>query len=448
MLRTISFCALALSALAPAQTSWQWSNTTPGPAPMIYPSAAFDPIRNVAVVGGSAISFDTWEWDGTTWTRVTGRPSPLQKFPLVFDGSGVLAVAEGRTWRWMRTAWLDLGVALSPPDAGVELAYDPRRGRVVAFGGNRIFTTSADTWEWNGLSWTRMSPAHRPPGRTRHAMTFDETTGRVLLFGGMTDPFRGILAADTWEWDGVDWVERHPSTSPGPRHSHTLTHVERLGVTLLHGGNDGSSDLADLWSWNGNEWRLEMPQGAVRPRSNHAAFLFPQAQSPRIVVYDGLVQGAATSELQTLTPTGQIASYRTYRQSCPSSVGVPELSATAPVVGRIWTLTVTNLRPHTAGYLFFAVRDDRLGLNLLPLDLTFIGANGCFLNVNSEPRSGATVQLLPSNAVGRAVANVGVPNVPAVLGYAFFNQYVSLDAPLSRPLRITTTNAGIGIVGL
>jgi formylglycine-generating enzyme required for sulfatase activity len=140
-------------------------------------------------------------------------------------------------------------------------------------------------------------------------------------------------------------------------------------------------------------------------------------------------------------------SYTTYRQSCPGSAGTPQLSADVPIAGGVWTLTITNLRPNSVGYVFFALRDDNLGLNRLPLDLAFVGAPGCFLNVNSDPGSGATTQLLPSDGSGQAVAAVGVPNAAAVIGFTFYNQYVSLDAPTGRPLQITTTNAGRGVVG-
>jgi formylglycine-generating enzyme required for sulfatase activity len=140
-------------------------------------------------------------------------------------------------------------------------------------------------------------------------------------------------------------------------------------------------------------------------------------------------------------------SYTTYRQSCPGSAGTPQLSADVPIAGGVWTLTITNLRPSSVGYVFFALRDDNLGLNRLPLDLAFLGAPGCFLNVNSDPGSGATAQLLPADGSGRAVLAVGVPSAPAVIGFRYFNQYMSLDAPTGRSLQVTTTNAGRGVVG-
>ncbi|MBK8980669.1 MAG: hypothetical protein IPM29_32605 [Planctomycetes bacterium] len=156
-----------------------------------------------------------------------------------------------------------------------------------------------------------------------------------------------------------------------------------------------------------------------------------------------LAAAACTAVLLAGVSTAQ-GSYTTYRQSCPSSVGLPELRADVPNAGFPWTLTVTNLRSNTAGYVIFAFRDDYLGVNLLPMDLAFLGAPSCYVNVNSDPATGAVVELLPSGAQGLAALTLGIPIDPTVMGFTFYNQYVSLDAPSGRSLLITTTNAGGG----
>jgi hypothetical protein len=141
------------------------------------------------------------------------------------------------------------------------------------------------------------------------------------------------------------------------------------------------------------------------------------------------------------------ASYTTYRTSCPSSVGTPALTAGAPIIASRWRLDVSGLRPGSMGSLFFAVRDDLLGTLLLPLDLTFLGAPGCFLNVSSDPAMGAGAASLPADAAGRATIDLGVPTSPTLIGATFYNQYVSLDAPAGRSLPLTLTNAGRGVLG-
>ncbi len=59
-------------------------------------------------------------------------------------------------------------------------------------------------------------PALEP--RDGAAMATDPGTGGVVLFGGVGS----TTLDDTWEWDGVTWMQRFPAHSPGPRRSHAV----------------------------------------------------------------------------------------------------------------------------------------------------------------------------------------------------------------------------------
>src|SRR5262249_40830426 len=71
------------------------------------------------------------------------------------------------------------------PRTGHALAYDSSRGRVVLFGGewsspgtpSPLLGTPryllADTWEWDGWSWNKCNPVHSPPPRGYHCMAYD-----------------------------------------------------------------------------------------------------------------------------------------------------------------------------------------------------------------------------------------------------------------------------------
>ena len=45
------------------------------------------------------------------------------------------------------------------------MAYDSTRGVIVVFGGSNSNFTLGDTWEWNGIDWTQRSPASSPSVR-------------------------------------------------------------------------------------------------------------------------------------------------------------------------------------------------------------------------------------------------------------------------------------------
>jgi hypothetical protein len=446
MVRYSAGLACLVVATLPAQSAWVWQPPNQGVSPPYgATSAAFDARRGIGVVaGGMSLLPDqnvTLEWDGGTWARIPGSPSQVgNPVAVAYDGVAILAVCENRTWRWDGASWTDLQTSFSPPHF-TQLAYDPLRDRVVAFGGGGAMVALDETWEWDGLSWTRITPAIRPPERIFHAIAFDHASGKVLLFGGQSSTYPGSsVLGDTWEWDGVDWTQRYPAHRPPARASHTLTSVESANAILLHGGRDPlSTSFSDLWSWDGRDWVQESPWGAARSRSRHAAFVFPRAWGPDVVFYEQF--GA----VQVLSDFGTMASYTTYRSSCASSAGVPYMTnLTVPRVGQRLDLQITGLGPSKVGYLLFGFSDQYWGVNPLPLDLTAFGAPGCFMHVDP-----LVAFIAPSDAAGVARVSWRVWTDPAYLGVEFFNQFVTLsDAPAGRPLAITTTNAGRGVVGL
>jgi hypothetical protein len=81
------------------------------------------------------------------------------------------------------------------------MAYDAATGTVVMFGG--VGTSNepayADTWTWNGTTWTQQHPAASPPGGFGVVMAYDAATGTVVLFGGFHSKQRPALD-NTWAW--------------------------------------------------------------------------------------------------------------------------------------------------------------------------------------------------------------------------------------------------------
>lgn len=67
------------------------------------------------------------------------------------------------TWEWDGTAWSKRSPTDSPPAlVHSAMAYDSARGVTVLFGGYAAATASA-TWEWDGTNWIRRYPANSPP---------------------------------------------------------------------------------------------------------------------------------------------------------------------------------------------------------------------------------------------------------------------------------------------
>jgi hypothetical protein len=81
------------------------------------------------------------------------------------------------------------------------MAYDARRGKTVLFSGYELFDNwVADTWEWDGLSWVQAASTG-PIKRDGHGMAFDSLRGSVVLFGGTVKGVGNIaIGSDTWEY--------------------------------------------------------------------------------------------------------------------------------------------------------------------------------------------------------------------------------------------------------
>jgi len=63
----------------------------------------------------------------------------------------------------------------------------------VLFGGLGPHRDKADTWTWDGTTWTKQASAAHPSAREGAAMAYDAATRTVVLFGGGFN-------ADTWTW--------------------------------------------------------------------------------------------------------------------------------------------------------------------------------------------------------------------------------------------------------
>jgi hypothetical protein len=292
-------------------------------------------IDDAALRSGVGLRNQTWYWDWLGYAGWYGwvqarlrlgsgcQPEPPSRAAFAMasgsnEGSeGILVVGGiGPGGRLLNDTW-DLSVvweqdrratALSPRSSAA-MAYDASRRKFVLFGGAGSDGALSDTWEWNApdtwewnapnasglVSWVEKSPAHQPPARQGHAMAYDRTRKRVVLFGGAGD---GLLG-DTWEWDGTDWTQRTPATSPSPRIGAAMAYDIGRGRLVLFGGSDGSRILDDTWEWDGETWQLQMPASEVPPARRAHAMAFDEGLG-RVVMFGGIHNDDATAPARLL----------------------------------------------------------------------------------------------------------------------------------------------------
>jgi Galactose oxidase, central domain len=161
---------------------------------------------------------------------------------------------------WFWTQKQDIG---PPPRFCHAMTYDTSRQKVVLFGGLAIDGAGMnDTWEWDGSEWTQVADTGPSP-RLSHAMTYDASTQRVVFFGGHGDVPSPSVLSDTWKWDGSEWTQV-ADTGPSPRLNPAMTYNASTQRVVLFGGLNFVSPISarsDTWELNNNEWKQVQDTG-------------------------------------------------------------------------------------------------------------------------------------------------------------------------------------------
>ena len=172
-------------------------------------------------------------------------------------------------------SWRKLEVRATGPRVESAMVWDPAREVFVLHGGrDRNWDLLAETWEWapGDAEWSRVVDAMTPnPGpRMSHAMVWDSTAERMLLFGGYRDE-RSLN--DTWAYDSRTkrWVQLQTTGGPPSRSQHGMVYDPVRDEILLFGGRDSETQpLHDTWSLDLDtlQWSLlPPPSGAPQPRA-------------------------------------------------------------------------------------------------------------------------------------------------------------------------------------
>jgi hypothetical protein len=267
-------------------------HTLSPPAPRFFHAAAYDPVRDsLLLFGGSSGSDtssrlnDTWTWDGVQYQqRATTGTAPSA--------------------RW-----------------GHQMTYDAVRNSILLFGGSTATGPSADTWAWDGENWLKLEPdSDIPPARFLHALTTDPVNNNVVLFGGCADKDCTILLNDTWVWDGINWSEVTPAIGPSARAGTAMAYNAGRGGIVLHDGCNENNNIVlgfsltcdhegdpdpDTWLWNGSTWANITAPTEPTMRAFHRVVTAP---SGALLVLGGCAfnQADYDSESTSCSATGDV----------------------------------------------------------------------------------------------------------------------------------------------
>jgi hypothetical protein len=188
------------------------------------------------------------------------------------------------TWTWDGASWTKQSPATKPPGrAGFGMAYDSARGKLVIFGGSSTNGFLNDTWEWDGANWTQKANG---PGFLLHVgMAYDAARQQTVLYGGSVGtPFP---LANTWVWDGTAWTQKFPATNPGPRSNFRMAYDARHQQIVMFGGWNGSTEVNETWVWDGTNWTPKSPANPPSPRQDFGIAYDSNRQ--RVVLFSGIL---------------------------------------------------------------------------------------------------------------------------------------------------------------
>jgi hypothetical protein len=252
----------------PNKETWEWSTTTgkwtnrtiagSGPDARSGAAMVFDSVRGKFVLfggrSGSGYNFeDTWEWDPTTgaWTDVSGagaHPTARSQHGMVYEKSTgkILLFGGGRSdlvflRRHGNERFPRRHLGMRSDDARVDGADGDRRadgsprlrhglgflaqqGRAVRGPANRHRRRGGCSQAGHlgvGSCGLDLDRANHPVGtkptqRYGHAMAFDATRVKVVVFGG-SDISTGGYRNDLWDWDPTTgaWLQRLTGSESG-----------------------------------------------------------------------------------------------------------------------------------------------------------------------------------------------------------------------------------------
>jgi hypothetical protein len=277
-----------LSPTQPLNDTWtfqdrRWTERDPitRPGPLSGAHMAYDALTHDCLLvwsGGRDGLAVTWQWDGTTWSRLSDVPfgadegfeglasDPTSGHLLLISAFGTANDVHTHTWTWDGRVWTlqHPAQALPLPQGNVTLATIGARGadrlRPGILALVPIGSGVAETWVWDGSTWAERAPGAAAPDITFDAtMAEDPTTGEVVLIGS-GDPVNGGNGP-TWLWDGTSWQQAGFAPLTGNGATSALSDSARLHAIVFGDRTpDGRSNTFDvLWSFNGRQWDSQLP---------------------------------------------------------------------------------------------------------------------------------------------------------------------------------------------
>ena len=392
---------------------------------------------------------NTYTLSGTVWSQQFPFFSPTPRTDaallqdgmrgnnLLFGGRNPIGTALNDTWTFSGGQWTYLPLAITPsPRSEHRMAFDSVRQLGILFGGKDASGAPlADQWLWNGTSFSVSTPATVPPARFSHGLAYDSFRLRTVLFGGQDAT---ALLSDVWEYDGLTWSRITPTSQtppqtvpygPSARAGFGMAYDPRAERVFIIGGDTAAGCVGDAFSWDGADFTRHNPGTSPMPTSRHGTQLFYNPTSNQLNLFAG---GCGTTYNNDLWSIDLPVFWRssTFGVGCQGSNGLTlALNVAQGSTGTLGHLLQCDLANVP---VFFSISYGQLGFNKdsfnglpLPLDLGIVGLPGCTAMVAPD----LSFPLGLPNSSGTAVWNLNIPNQAFLLGMQVYLQGLSFEAP-------------------
>lgn len=167
---------------------------------------------------------------GASYDLVTGRT-------VMYGGTNtqLLSIPNSQTWEYDGSNWTQVATPVSPgPRERPAMCYHVALAQTLLFGGGDGFGVTDETWLYDGSTGTWQQVAitgAKPPARNAAKLAYDSQRNLSVLSGGQD--FNGPLA-DTWTFDGTTWTEQ-PTTTQAVR-DHAFAFLPTIAQAVKFGG--------------------------------------------------------------------------------------------------------------------------------------------------------------------------------------------------------------------
>lgn len=280
-----------------------WTKLAPANQPTCVAQGAMTELQyngNILQVAGlcytndviTGRSSDSFEWDGTTWTKNTSSTSPGSIFghALTYDPrqtnailfGGVDAAERSATFRY-RGRWAGVRDPLrSPGLRSLSVgAIDPISGDFLVYAGRDDSAPFGDFWRHDGQRWSAIPSL--PNGSCSNPVGTYDTDRKLLVVV--------CEGSELFEWNGSEWKafkDFKKDDKPPIRRLSSIAYDPVAKKTWLFGGYVPDLYYREMWGWNGTRWDEVEFEGSKGPTSRMLAAMFFDPHTQRIMIFGGI----------------------------------------------------------------------------------------------------------------------------------------------------------------